>query len=106
LFRLLLLLLLPFLQFLLPLPLPAPSYGIGIKMGLIDLPVELLEIVIDYTIPKNWKYYSEEQWVLNLRLLCSKPFIFIVPFCCSTADFFCLFQDLLIILFHSMHSAN
>jgi hypothetical protein len=52
-------------------------------MGLIDLHVELLEIIIDYAIPKNWKYYSEGQWVLNLRLLCSKPFNFcrsILPF--------------------------
>jgi len=55
--------------------LPTPSYEIGIKMGLIDLPVELMEFIVDYTIPRNWKYYSDRQWVLNLRLLCSKPFI-------------------------------
>jgi len=44
-------------------------------MGLIDLPVELLESIIDYAIPKKWKYYLEGRWVLNLRLLCSKPFV-------------------------------
>jgi hypothetical protein len=53
-----------------PLPFPTPAYWIGIKMGLTDLSVELLESIIDYTIPKNWEYYSEGR-----RLLCSKPFI-------------------------------
>ena len=41
-------------------------------MGLVDLPVELLEFIIDHIIPKNWKYYSEWQLVGNLRLVCSK----------------------------------
>jgi hypothetical protein len=36
-----------------------------------------LEPIIDSTILKNWNY-SEGRWVLNLRLLCSKPFI--LPF--------------------------
>jgi len=38
-------------------------------MGLMDLPVELLEVIIDYTIPENWKFYSGGRWILNLRLL-------------------------------------
>jgi len=43
-------------------------------MGIIDLPLELLEFIVDYTIPENWIYYLEGRWILNLRLLCSKPF--------------------------------
>jgi hypothetical protein len=52
-------------------------------MGLIDLPLELLEFIIDYTIPENWKFYLEERWILNLRLLCSKPFICLFYFAVS-----------------------
>ena len=59
-------------------------------MGLIDLPVELLIPIIDYAIPKNWKYYLEGQRVLSLRLICSKPFT-LSYFSRFIAEFFCLF---------------
>ena len=76
------------------------------KMGLVDLPVELLEHIIYYIIPKNWKYYSEGLLVLKLRLLCSKLFIHSFHFAVSKAEFFGLFQNCLIISFRTVHSAN
>jgi hypothetical protein len=54
------------------------------EMSFIDLPEELLMSIIDYSIPENWKYYSEGPWVLNLRLVCSKLFIV-----CTLSPFHC-----------------
>ncbi|KAI9856131.1 MAG: hypothetical protein M1813_009249 [Trichoglossum hirsutum] len=39
-------------------------------MNLGDLPIELLELIISFAVRDNWVYYSEEQLVLNLRLVC------------------------------------
>jgi hypothetical protein len=58
-------------------------------MGLVDLPIELLESIIDYIIPKTWKYYSEGRLVLNLRLLCSK----LLKALFFTAEFFRLSSE-------------
>jgi hypothetical protein len=48
------------------------SRGRNLKIGLINLPVEVLDAIIDYIIPKNWKYYFDREQILNLRLICSK----------------------------------
>jgi hypothetical protein len=60
-------------------------------MDLGDLPIELLELIINFAIPDNWVYFTEERLVLNLRLVCSKAFIF-SPFDISTAEFFVSFR--------------
>jgi hypothetical protein len=86
-----------------------PLRSRAIKMGLTDLPAELLvSIIIDHVIPENWKYYSEGRWILNLRLLCSKPLIFLLLFHFDViaAEFFFLFQNCLTKSFHAMHSTN
>jgi hypothetical protein len=45
------------------------------KMNFSDLPAELLEPIIDFTIPNNWLFHNkEERWVLDLRRVCSKAF--------------------------------
>src|SRR5437763_17047774 len=73
------------------------------KMGLVDLPVELLVLIIDYIIPENWKYYSEARSILKLRLLCSKP---LSHFAASQLKIFRLFQNCFVISFRTVHSAN
>ena len=65
-----------------------------LKMGLVDLPVELLVSIIDYIIPKNWKYYSEGRSILKLRLLCSKPFILSLHFAVSQLNSSESFHDI------------
>lgn len=73
----LLLILQPLLWLLLWLPvLPLSlSLHIELSMELGDFPLELLELIINFTIPNNWKYYSEGRLILNLSLVCSKSFI-------------------------------
>jgi hypothetical protein len=44
-------------------------------MNLDDLPVELLGLIVSYTVPNNWVFYVERQKILKLRLVCSKTFI-------------------------------
>src|SRR5437763_1008901 len=63
-------------------------------MGLVGLPVEVLEHIIDYIIRENWKYYLEGRSILKLRLLCSKPFILSFHFVVSQLNCSELFDDI------------
>lgn len=63
--------------------------AVDFKMGLVHLPTELLEFIFDHALrplPVNWNYFQWEL-VLNMRLVCSKSFIWpCLPFFCFTSD--------------------
>jgi hypothetical protein len=45
-------------------------------MGLVDLPVEIFESIIDLAIPEFWNDSEDGPLALKLRLVCSKSRIF------------------------------
>ena len=45
-------------------------------MGLVDLPVEIFESIIDLAIPEFWNDYEDKPLALKLRLIYNKSRIF------------------------------
>jgi hypothetical protein len=68
------------------------SPRIRIKMGLTNLPTELLMLIFGYAIPDNWTFFLDGQWILTLRTLCSKPFILSFHFAVSQLSSSVLFR--------------
>jgi hypothetical protein len=51
-------------------------------MGLIDLPVELLEMVIEDIILDEWNHSNRGCEALNMRIICSKLAILALYYLC------------------------
>lgn len=51
------------------------------QTGLLDLPNELLELIIDPIVLDDWntRLLFEKQWFLNLRYVCSESHLTILP---------------------------